>query len=164
MKIWKIDFLCGAILFTGIAFGTSTIIANAEGYGLDEAGKKLSVSIDNQLPVRELSGAMGDRTIVVTPIDKYTPKNSSVAAIDHGGMAKDGNLNRKKPGANSDSSDKKMDKLPVTSTVNGVEVTVHSIRVTEQATDFEVTITNNSDKDKVTLDMQKVITKSKHRR
>lgn len=164
MKTWKTGFLCGAILFTGIAFGTSAIIANAEKHGLDGEGKKLSidkpVSIDDHHPVRELSGAMGDRTIKVTPMDKDITKNSSTDAIDHGGMTKDENLNRKKPGANSDSSDKKMDKLPVTYTVNDVEVTVHSIRVTEKATDFEVTIKNNSDKDKVTLDMQKVITKA----
>jgi len=162
MKIWKIDFLCGAILFTGIAFGTSAIIANAEGYGLDEEGKKLSidkpVSIDDHLPVRELSGAMGDRTM--SPMDKAIPKNASTDVIDHGGMTKDETHGRKKPGVNSDSSDKRMGKLPVTYTENDVEVTVHSIRVTEKATDFEVTIKNNSDKDKVTLDMQKVATKA----
>ncbi|MEQ7053283.1 hypothetical protein ABN764_21815 [Paenibacillaceae sp. P-4] len=162
MKTWKTGFLFGAILFTGIALSTSAIIANAEKKGLDEEGKKLSidklVTIDDHLPVRELSGAMGNRTM--SPMDKDIPKESSIDAIDHGGITKDENRNRKKPGVNPDSSDKKMDKLPVTYTVNDVEVTVHSIRVTEKATDFEVTIKNNSDKDKVTLDMQKVITKA----
>jgi len=164
MKTWKTGFLCGAILFTGIALSTSAIIANAEKHGLDGEGKKLSidkpVSIDDHLPVRELSGAMGDRTVQVTPMDKDIPKNANTDAIDHGGMTKVENRNRKKTGVNHGSSDKKQDKLPVSYTVNEVEVTVHSIRVTEKATDFEVTITNNSDKDKVTLDMQKVITKA----
>ncbi|MCY7485990.1 hypothetical protein [Paenibacillus alvei] len=164
MKKWKTGFLCGAILFTGIAFGTSAIIANAEKHGLDEEGKKLStnkpVSIVDHLPVRELSGEMGGRTIMVTPMDKDISKNASADVIDHGDMTKDENRNYTKPGVNSSSSDKKIGKLPVTHTVNDVEVTVHSIRVTEKATDFEVTITNNSDKDKVTLDMQKVITKA----
>ena len=158
MKTWKIGFLCGAILFTGIAFGTSAIIANAEEYGLDEEGKKLSVSIDNQFPVRELSGAMGNRTM--SPMGKDIPKNAGTDVIDHGGMSKGETHNRKKPGANSGSSDKKLDELPVSYTVNDIEVTVHSIRITEKATDFEVTITNNSDKDKVTLDLQKVATKA----
>ena len=158
MKTWKKGFLCGAILFTGIAFGTSAIIANAEEYGLDEAGKKLSVLVDNQLPVRELSGAMGNRTM--SSMDKDIPKNASTDVIDHGDMSKSETHNRKKPGANSGSSDKKLDELPLTYTVNDVEVTVHSIRVTEKATDFEVTIKNNSDKDKVTLDLQKVATKA----
>ncbi|SYX85476.1 hypothetical protein [Paenibacillus alvei] len=162
MKRWKTGFLCGAILFTGIAFGTSAIIANAEKHGLDEEGKKLStnkpVSIDGHLPVRELSGEMGGRTIMVMPMDKDISKNASIDAIDHGGMTKDENRNHTKPGASS--SDKKIGKLPVTHTVNDIEVTVHSIRVTEKATDFEVTITNNSDKDKVTLDLQKVATKA----
>lgn len=162
MKRWKTGFLCGAILFTGITFGTSAIITNAEKHGLDEEGKKLSidkpVSIDDHLPVRELSGAMGNRTM--SHMDKDIPKNACADVIDHGGMTKDENRNRTKPGVNSSSSDKKIGKLPVTHTVNDIEVTIHSIRVTEKATDFEVTITNNSDKDKVTLDMQKVITKA----
>lgn len=164
MKTWKTGFLCGAILFMGIALSTSAIIANAEEHERDVEGKKVSidkpVSIDDHLPVRELSGAMGNRTIMLTPSDKGIPKNSSTDVIDHDGMTKDGNLNRKKPGANSGSSDKKIDKLPVAYTVNDVEVAIHSIRVTEKATDFEVTITNNSDKDKVTLDLQKVATKA----
>lgn len=164
MKRWKTGFLCGAILFTGIAFGTSAIIANAEKHGHDEEGKKLSidmpVSIDGHLPVRVLSSEMGGRTILVMPMDKDISKNASTDAIDHGGMTKGENRNRKKTGVSPGSSDKKIGKLPVTHTVNDIEVTVHSIRVTEQATDFEVTITNNSDKDKVTLDMQKVITKA----
>lgn len=89
---------------------------------------------------KELAGMMGDQF-----------------GIDDGSIKLDAKPGKEQPGRRSGGSDGRQFKsLPLTRTVNDVEVTIHSIRVTEQNTDFEVTIKNNSDLESVTLRLDEV--------
>jgi len=44
-------------------------------------------------------------------------------------------------------------KLPITQKVNDVEVTIHAVRLTEETTDFEITIKNNTDDETITPEL-----------
>lgn len=57
-----------------------------------------------------------------------------------------------KSAPNKSGSELQLQKLPVTQTTNGVEVTVHSIRRTAQTTDFEITIKNGTANETVAVD------------
>ncbi len=73
-----------------------------------------------------------------------------------------GNENSASPKDGSEQSGSKLQlqKLPVTQTTNGVEVTVRSIRRTAQTTDFEITIKNGTDKETVTVDPSRLAVQS----
>ncbi|MCP1306355.1 hypothetical protein [Paenibacillus tyrfis] len=64
--------------------------------------------------------------------------------------------------SNKSGSEPQLQKLPVTQTTNGVEVTVHSIRRTGQTTDFEVTIKNGTEKETVTVDPSRLAVQANH--
>ncbi|MCM3273145.1 hypothetical protein [Paenibacillus elgii] len=57
-----------------------------------------------------------------------------------------------KSAPNKSGSELQLQKLPVTQTTNGVEVTVHSIRRTGLTTDFEITIKNGTTNETVAVD------------
>ncbi|WP_051775508.1 DUF4352 domain-containing protein [Paenibacillus tyrfis] len=62
---------------------------------------------------------------------------------------------------NKSGSEPQLQKLPITQTTNGVEVTVHSIRRTGQTTDFEITIKNGTN-ETVTVDPSRLAVQSNH--
>ncbi|WP_163854285.1 DUF4352 domain-containing protein [Paenibacillus elgii] len=61
---------------------------------------------------------------------------------------------------NKSGSEPQLQKLPVTQTNNGVEVTVHSIRRTGLTTDFEITIKNRTEKETITIDPSRLVVQS----
>jgi hypothetical protein len=142
MRKRVMGFFAGVLFISGIGFAASEFTANAGIKAL--ADKPASMKGESDLPARELAGAMGDRV-----------------GIDHGSRKLDAKPGKEQPGQRSSGSDGSQFKpLPLTHTVHDVEVTIHSIRVTEQNTDFEVTIKNNSDKEKVTLQLDEVKTEA----
>lgn len=133
MRKWVMGFLAGALFILGIGFAASEFTAKAEINTL--ADKPVAMEGESILPAQELAGTMGDQ------VD-----------IDDGSIKLDTKPGKEQPRRRSGGSDGSQFKpLPLTHTVNDVEVTIHSIRVTEQNTDFEVTIKNNSDLESVTL-------------
>jgi len=44
-------------------------------------------------------------------------------------------------------------KLPITQKINDVEVTIHTVRLTDETTDFEITIKNNTDDETITPEL-----------
>ncbi|WP_010492419.1 hypothetical protein [Paenibacillus elgii] len=60
----------------------------------------------------------------------------------------------------SSGSEFQLQKLPVTQTTNGVEITVHSIRRTGLTTDFEITIKNGTANETVTVDPSRLTIQS----
>ncbi|MGG4398204.1 hypothetical protein ABEX25_28440 [Paenibacillus thiaminolyticus] len=142
MRKRVMGFLAGALFVSGIGFAASEFTANAGIRAL--ADKPAAMEGESILPAQELAGTMGDQV-----------------GIDHGSIKLDAKPGKEQPGRRSGGSDGRQFKpLPLTRTVNDVEVTIHSIRVTEQNTDFEVTIKNNSDKEKVTLQLNEVKTEA----
>ncbi|GMX63710.1 hypothetical protein Elgi_03050 [Paenibacillus elgii] len=63
---------------------------------------------------------------------------------------------------NSSGSELQLQKLPVTQTTNGVEVTIHSIRRTGQTTDFEITIKNGTANETVVVDPSRLAVQTNH--
>ncbi|WCR27116.1 hypothetical protein L3476_28780 [Paenibacillus thiaminolyticus] len=142
MRKQVMGFLAGALFVSGIGFAASEFTANAGIKVL--ADKPASMRGESILPAQELAGMMGDQV-----------------GIDEGSIKLDAKPGKEQPGQRSSGSDSSQFKpLPLTRTVNDVEVTIHSIRVTEKNTDFEVTIKNNSDKEKVTLQLDEVMTEA----
>ncbi|MBG9796077.1 hypothetical protein ABD76_28065 [Paenibacillus dendritiformis] len=141
MRRQMMGFLAGALFFSGIGFAASQFTADAGMSGLNSEGLEKGQAYqpaslgESFLPAQDLAGAMDDRV-----------------GIDHGSLKPNANPGKEEPGQRSGGSDGKQFKaLPLTHTVNDVEVTVHSIRVTEENTDFEVTIQNQSDEENVML-------------
>ncbi|MBN3523024.1 stalk domain-containing protein [Paenibacillus apiarius] len=144
MKKLVTGFICGAIFFSGIAFAASNFTAKAEEYkiyinGQEKALSDKPVSIEGKLylPIRELADAVGYRV-----------------AFEKGGIRLESKKKEEKPeSGSSGSSDTKFETLPITQTVKDVEVTVHSVRVTEGNTDFEITIKNNTSNEDITPEL-----------
>ncbi|GLI06276.1 hypothetical protein YDYSG_23060 [Paenibacillus tyrfis] len=67
-----------------------------------------------------------------------------------------------KSAPNKSGSEPQLQKMPVTQTNNGVEVTVNSIRRTGQTTDFEITIKNGTEKETITVDPSRLAVQSNH--
>lgn len=142
MRKRVMGFLAGALFISGIGFAASEFTANT---GLQALGDRPgAMEGESVLPAQELAGTKGDQV-----------------GIDEGSIKLYAKPGKEQPGQRSSGSDGSQFKpLPLTRTVNDVEVMIHSIRVTEQNTDFEVTIKNNSDKEKVTLQLDKVMTEA----
>ncbi|MCE5172052.1 copper amine oxidase N-terminal domain-containing protein [Paenibacillus profundus] len=143
MKKLVTGFICGAIFFSGIAFAASNFTAKVEEHkiyinGQEKALSDKPVSIEGNLylPVRELADAIGYRVAFENGDIKLTSKKKD----------------EQKESTSSGSTDTKFDfqKLPITQTVKDVEVTVHSVRLTEGKTDFEITIKNNTADENIT--------------
>ncbi|MFB0842348.1 hypothetical protein [Paenibacillus oleatilyticus] len=82
-------------------------------------------------------------------------------SIDNNYVAETAGGNEKST-PNKSGSEPQLQKLPVTQTTNGVEVTIHSIRRTGQTTDFEITIKNGTANETVAVDPTRLTVQANH--
>lgn len=149
MKKVITGFICGAIFFSGVAYAASSLTAKVEDHkvyidGKEKVLRDKPVVIDGKtyLPAREMAESLGYDVV----LDKKDIKLYS--------KTKDG----KNPNSSDGSTQKvNFQKLPITQKINDVEVSVHAVRMTEEKTDFEITIKNNTDDETITPELVRTI-------
>lgn len=128
MKKIGMGFICGAIFFTGISASASNLTAETKDY---------------QLFIDDKEQVLRDKPISIQgridlPVREVADSNRNV---------------EKKEGTTSSGRNVKLEKIPITQKLKDVEVTVHAIRLTDNTTDFEVTVKNNTDDENISLDL-----------
>ncbi|WP_028546873.1 hypothetical protein [Paenibacillus taiwanensis] len=126
MNKWFVGILCSTMLFTGIALATSHNTSDAEretfnGRDVVRVMHNKPIAIEGSIDIPQ-----GKRN---HPDQKPNTSNTN----------------------NKDGQQATFQTLPLTQTINGIEVTVHAVRLTKDQTDFEITVNNKTDKEQVKL-------------
>lgn len=133
-----IAFLCGAIFFSGISYAANTLTATVVDLkilvnGQEKVLSEKPVVINNRtyLPVRDIGTITGYEVAY----------EKGVVSLN--------NTNSISENSNEDQNQSSFEfqKLPITISKNGITVTVNSVSLGENSTDFNITVENNSDKD-----------------